>query len=60
MKDKDIRIYNLMSWICEHCYDVAEYAEALDWCGFTKEEIKKELNECCLSDGDKETVKEYF
>lgn len=44
MKDK-VKIYNLQSWIFEHCYNLEEYIRAMKKCGFTEEEMVKEAKE---------------
>lgn len=44
MEDK-VKIYNLQSWIWEHCYDLEDYVRAMKTCGFTEEEMVEEAKE---------------
>ena len=50
---------NLMTWVSDHCEDHIDYAYALKWCGFTREEIIDELDECSVEkDAINEALKE--
>ena len=51
--------HNLMTWVSDHCEDHIDYAYALKWCGFTREEIIDELDECGIEiDAIHEALKE--
>ena len=41
----ETKIYNLQSWIFEHCYNLEEYIRAMKKCGFTEEEMVAEAKE---------------
>ena len=44
-----VLLNNCMSWIYEHCYDGSDYVRALNWCGFTLEQVLDELDDCGFS-----------
>lgn len=44
MEDK-VKVYNLQSWIFEHCYNLEDYIRAMKNCGFTEEEMVEEAKE---------------
>ena len=41
----ETKIYNLQSWIFEHCYNLEDYIRAMKQCGFTEEEMVAEAKE---------------
>jgi hypothetical protein len=43
-----------MSWIYEHCSDGADYVMALNWCGFTQQQIVDELIDNCAFSSEEE------
>lgn len=47
-------LYNCMSWIYEHCSDGADYVMALNWCGFTQQQIVDELIDNCAFSSEEE------
>lgn len=44
MEDK-VKVYNLQSWVFDHCYNLEDYIRAMKWCGFTEEEMVEEAKE---------------